>query len=90
LHKVVKPSTTPPSRAIGLIGVCTGVRNVANLPLMPGAEVKWGRLVDMQKIWKQAEDIGASFPTYVIGDKKVCNQQFFDGFEWINCGFSVD
>jgi len=40
--------------------------------------------------WKQAKDIGASTPTYVLGDNKICNKQFCDGFEWIECGFSID
>ena len=40
--------------------------------------------------WKQATNIGASTPTYVLGDKKVCGQQFCDGFQWIKCGFSLD
>ncbi len=40
--------------------------------------------------WKEAVDIGTSSPTMVMGDKKVCSQQFCDGFEWINCGYSLD
>jgi len=35
--------------------------------------------------WKEAEDIGASSPTYVMGDGKICNQDFCDGFESITC-----
>ncbi len=38
--------------------------------------------------WKQAVNIGV--PTYVIRDRKICNQQFCDGFQWIKCGFSLD
>jgi len=51
---------------------------------------KMGKADGYAKKWKQAVDIGASFPTYVMGDKKICNQQFCDGFQWITCGFSLD
>jgi hypothetical protein len=35
--------------------------------------------------WQMDPDIGAREPTYVIGDRKVCNQSFCDGFKWIQC-----
>ncbi len=40
--------------------------------------------------WQIAPDIGASSPTYVLGDRKVCNKPFCDGFKSITCGFSLD
>ena len=51
---------------------------------------KMGKADGYAKKWKQAVDIGASYPTYVMGDKKVCNQKFCDGFQWVTCGFSLD
>ena len=32
-----------------------------------------------------AKDIGKQHPTFVIGDRKVCREQFCDGFAYINC-----
>lgn len=37
------------------------------------------------KSWKIAHDIGHKTPTIVIGDNKVCNQSFCDGFSVIEC-----
>jgi TolB-like protein len=37
------------------------------------------------RTWKIAYDIGHVTPTYVIGDEKICDQQFCDGFETIEC-----
>ena len=37
--------------------------------------------------FEKAVNIGASHPTYVIAERKVCNQQYCDGFQWIRCGF---
>ena len=51
---------------------------------------KMGKADGYAKEWKQAANIGASFPTYVIRDGKVCNQRFCDGFQSITCGFSLD
>ncbi len=51
---------------------------------------KMGKADGYAKQWKEAIDIGASSPTYVMGDKKICNQKFCDGFQWITCGFSPD
>jgi hypothetical protein len=38
--------------------------------------------------WEIDADIGAASPTYVMGDKKVCDQQFCDGFKFITCEFA--
>jgi hypothetical protein len=51
---------------------------------------KMGKADGYAKKWQQAVDIGASSPTYVIGDGAVCNQKFCDGFRSITCGFSLD
>jgi len=51
-------------------------------------DVKGGKAGGHATNWKIAVDIGASTPTYVIGDKKVCNQQFCDGFQSITCSFA--
>jgi hypothetical protein len=51
---------------------------------------KMGKADGYAKQWKKAVDIGASFPTYVIGDGKICDQRFCDGFQSITCGFSLD
>ncbi len=51
---------------------------------------KYGKADGYAKSWKIAADIGASSPTYVIGDGKVCNQAFCDGFKSITCGYSLD
>ena len=40
--------------------------------------------------WKTAPDIGASSPTYVMGDDKVCTENFCDGFKFITCKYSAD
>lgn len=40
--------------------------------------------------WKIDPNIGNSFTTYVMADKKICNKKFCDGFKWIECGFSLD
>ncbi|MCP4345286.1 MAG: hypothetical protein GY795_07140 [Desulfobacterales bacterium] len=40
--------------------------------------------------WEIDPDIGASFSTYVMGDEKICNKEFCDGFKYITCGFSLD
>lgn len=48
---------------------------------------KMGKADGFAKQWKKDENIGT---TYVMGDGKVCNQQFCDGFRWIECGFSLD
>ncbi len=37
------------------------------------------------RTWKIAYDIGHITPTYVIADDKICDQQFCDGFETIEC-----
>ncbi|MCE5194422.1 MAG: hypothetical protein LLF28_03045 [Nitrospiraceae bacterium] len=37
------------------------------------------------KSWKVAWDIGHITPTIVIGDNKICNQQYCDGFSFIEC-----
>jgi|GEM_PF-1090971 len=37
------------------------------------------------KSWEIAHDIGHITPTYVIGDGKICNQSFCDGFKFIEC-----
>jgi hypothetical protein len=51
---------------------------------------RMGKADGYAKAWKEAVNIGASIPTYVIGDGKVCKQQFCDGFRSITCGFSLD
>ena len=51
---------------------------------------KMGKADGYARSWQQAVDIGASSPTYVIGDGKVCNQRYCDGFRSIACGFSLD
>jgi hypothetical protein len=51
---------------------------------------KMGKAGGYAMDWKISEDIGASTPTYVIGDKTICNQSFCDGFRWIKCGYSID
>ncbi len=35
--------------------------------------------------WNEAVDIGSSSATYVIGDARVCDLQFCDGFSMIEC-----
>jgi LCCL domain-containing protein/PAN domain-containing protein len=47
----------------------------------------WCRAIGYSRAtqWNEAVDIGASSPTYVIGDGRVCNQQFCDGFSSITC-----
>ena len=35
--------------------------------------------------WRVDEDIGANFPTFVMGEKKVCAQATCDGFKEITC-----
>ncbi|MDI6744679.1 MAG: LCCL domain-containing protein [Thermodesulfovibrionales bacterium] len=37
------------------------------------------------KSWDIAYDIGHITPTYVIGEGKICNQSFCDGFKFIEC-----
>ncbi len=37
------------------------------------------------KSWRIAYDIGHVTPTYILGDDKICDQQFCDGFETIEC-----
>jgi hypothetical protein len=32
------------------------------------------RIVDIESRWNEVEDTGASFPTYVIGEERVCNE----------------
>jgi hypothetical protein len=51
---------------------------------------KMGKAGGYAKKWEEAVDIGDSFPTYVIGDGKVCKERFCDGFRSITCGFSLD
>lgn len=41
------------------------------------------------KSWDIAHDIGHITPTYVIGDGKICNQSFCDGFKFIECEGAV-
>lgn len=35
--------------------------------------------------WEMDPDIGARTPTWVMGDHKVCDQSFCDGFAYITC-----
>ena len=35
--------------------------------------------------WQKDENIGAKTPTLVINDRKICAQEFCDGFEFIAC-----
>jgi hypothetical protein len=38
--------------------------------------------------WDISSDVGASSPTYVIGDRRVCNESFCDGFSMIECALT--
>lgn len=40
--------------------------------------------------WKEAVNIGAGSATYVMGDKRICDQRFCDGFAWIKCEYSLE
>ena len=60
--------------------------NWGNLCVKPAAD----RFCQLNKFreaksWKIAYDIGHVTPTYVLGDDKICDQQFCDGFEMIEC-----
>lgn len=51
---------------------------------------KFGKAGGHAVAWKQAPNIGSFAPTYVIRDKKVCRQQFCDGFESITCVMDLE
>jgi hypothetical protein len=51
---------------------------------------KMGKAGGYAKEWKEAEDIGASSPTYVMGDGKICDQESCDGFQSITCEYSIE
>jgi len=60
--------------------------NWANLCVKPAAD----RFCQMNKYreaksWKIAYDIGDVTPTYILGDDRICDQKFCDGFETIEC-----
>lgn len=51
---------------------------------------KFGKADGHVVAWKIDPDIGASSPTYIMGDDTLCKENFCDGFQFITCEFSAD
>ena len=51
---------------------------------------KFGKADGHAVAWKIDPDIGASSPTYIMGDDTLCKENFCDGFQFITCEFSAD